>query len=165
MALRLVLGVAELDRLIGGDTEVELELRRGVVENFARQKLSTLADHPEIKKALDDLGAFARSQVEERLGERVRDPKWPHGMLWNLRPEVKQMLDSAVEAAVVEMVARETEDIENRIKQAVERRVAEIQRQALREVERAVGDRWKREVTEEVQRIINTAAQSVEEAT
>src|SRR5688572_13478213 len=114
MALRIVLGVQELNRLIGGDTEVELELRRGVVENFARQKLSSLFDHPEVQIALHSLSEHARQEVSDRIGRIVKEEKYPHRSSWQLVPAVKDRIDRAVQEAVTAHVAKATSEIETR---------------------------------------------------
>src|SRR4051812_27509900 len=157
MALRIVLGVQELDRLIGGDTEVELELRKGVVENFARQKLASLFDHPEVQATLQSLSEHARQEVSDRIGRIVREEKYPHRGVWQLVPAVKDTLEQAIQQAVSAHVAQATEDIERRINDEVNRRVAEMQRRALRTVADSVGARFKKEVDDEVNRIITAA--------
>lgn len=151
-----MLDVPGLERLLGGDTEAEIGLRRGVVENFARQKLASLFDHPEMQGVLRDLAEHAKREVGRRIAERVPQP-YPKAATWRIAPDVQAALNDAIQEAVEANVNRATADIEARINEAVERKVLGIQREAIRRVEKAVGDRWTRDVNEEVQRIIGAA--------
>lgn len=163
MATRIILDVPALDRLIGGDSEVELELRKSVVENFARQKLATLYSHPEMQIVLADLAETAKREVSARIGEKVRDPKYPNPITWKLTPEVAQALDMAIEDAVRANVAKHLEDIETRVNAAVAKKVEQIQRRALDTVDRAVTGRWQQDVENEVRRIIAAAAGTLDQ--
>lgn len=52
-----------LDRLIGGDSEIEVKLRQGVVEDFCNRKLKSLVNEESIKKAC--------GEIEKKLHEAV----------------------------------------------------------------------------------------------
>jgi hypothetical protein len=51
-----------LERLIGGDTELEIEVRNSVVQDFAKKHLKCIAESPQIMVAVD---AAKRAAIEE----------------------------------------------------------------------------------------------------
>ena len=56
--------LAALERLIGGDTEVELEIRNSIVQEFAKKHLKAIVNEGSIQKVAHALDEMLSSQAE-----------------------------------------------------------------------------------------------------
>jgi hypothetical protein len=92
-----------LDRLIGGDSEIEVKLRQGVVEDFCNRKLKSLVNEESIKKACGEIEAKLHESVAKTahliFGEIFeRDWDWgakiafPRNVTARIQEEVHKML-------------------------------------------------------------------------
>lgn len=70
--LRLHLNAAALERLLGGDAEVEIRLRHQIVNEFARKHLKVIADSEAVREATKALRAVFDQEVRERIGQFVK---------------------------------------------------------------------------------------------
>lgn len=90
--LKISLNGPALERLIGGDTEVELELRQQIVENFARKYLKELVNH----QALQPIGQEILKEIKKEIGEEIWDSKKGQ---WGVvaRERIQALLQKAIE--------------------------------------------------------------------
>jgi N12 class adenine-specific DNA methylase len=66
MSIKIQINSAEaLERLIGGDTELEIEIRNSIVQNFTRKHLKSLVNH--------DIMLNVRKAVSEEIKEQFFD--------------------------------------------------------------------------------------------
>lgn len=108
--------LAALERLIGGDTEVELEIRNNIVQEFAKKHLKPIADSPNINSIKADLLQQAITIVTAEIGTLS-------GQYWNqkvvLKKEVRDELVStakttaqaAIQEAIMQGVAQARADV------------------------------------------------------
>lgn len=70
--------LAALERLIGGDTELEMEIRRSVVEAFAKKHLKAVARalpiEAEMRKLTDSAIVEARGVMNKVIEEHTGEP-------------------------------------------------------------------------------------------
>lgn len=66
---RLSLTRPALDRLLGGDTELEIRLRHQIVKDFTSHKLVPLLKAPEIESLLNNLKGQTIRMIEEQIGK------------------------------------------------------------------------------------------------
>lgn len=68
--------LAALERLIGGDTELEIEIRNNIVQEFTKRHLKGLVETETIKQAITDTKLmvvnYAKKEVAEQIGEVKR---------------------------------------------------------------------------------------------
>lgn len=102
-----------LDRLLGGDTQLEIELRRQVVEEFAKRRLKELMSEPTFK-ALAQAEALALSQeVKAVVGERLYDfrtSQYRAEVREEILPIIKAVVEQVVRETVTEMVSKIVEN-------------------------------------------------------
>lgn len=136
-AIKIQLNSVEaLERLIGGDTETEVEIRNSVVQNFADRQLRAVANSATLKDACDRLSAELKSQAAKFISSQIASfqENW-RGDLCNVtfKPEIiKAMLDtvkanigSTISKVVEEAVAQwmQEHDIEEVIRKRLEYRI------------------------------------------
>lgn len=132
-AIKLQLNSVEaLERLIGGDTETELEIRHSVVQNFADRHLKAVANSATLKDACDKLSAELRSQAAKFISGQIASfqENW-RGDLTNVKfkPEiVKAMLDT-VKANIGSTISQVVKDAvdewmqENDVEEVIKKRL------------------------------------------
>lgn len=162
MALKIQLDNAALDRLIGGDSEMELELRKSIVENFANQKLSTLAATPEmqaiLREALDRVRGPIQNEVEVQvrahIGNVVREAKYPNRLVGQLKPELEAAIREAVSKYAEEKVDALEGSINQKLKEhgdlleaTINRRLRELTQRLERTLDKAYEANVEAEVT------------------
>jgi hypothetical protein len=154
VAIKLQLDVPSLNRLIGGDSEVELDLRKGIVEYFVKQKLANLLSHDRVGDIMRDVDKKIASVkqavmsameilVSAQLGTLTTATGWQAKTTFTPRPEVllemRLHAESAAKAAVINLNA----DIEALVNKRVEQKVKEL-----------VGDTFEQKVQAEITRRI-----------
>jgi hypothetical protein len=106
-----------IERLIGGDTEIELDIRGSIVQAFAKKHLKCIADSPQLKSIMAGLADDAIKVVSAQLGTVTGTQYWNQKI--NLNREVREeLVKAAREAAQAEMAAA--------IKKAVEEVKADV---------------------------------------
>lgn len=120
MTSKLVLQINSLDaleRLIGGDADVEVELRNNIAAKFAEKHLKQLANSPAVMGALtrteQALCTLVQDQVTRSIAT-VKDTAYYGAKIESLRPEIKTLIDTTVQTSVDSVVA-------NAVRNAVEK--------------------------------------------
>lgn len=101
-----------LERLIGGDSELEIEIRNSIVQEFAKKHLKCLAQTEVIATAVTDAKTiftdFAKSEVTRQIGEVKRH--W--GTLsYNLEKDVINAIKDAVSRELRVTIAEHVESL------------------------------------------------------
>lgn len=123
--------LAALERLIGGDTELEIDLRRSVVEAFAKKHLKAVAMalpiEAEMKKLTDLAIMEAREVMSRVIEEHTGDP-------------ASRWVNSTTQMAL-------NQDAKNRVRKIVRNQLeyeirSEVQKIVLEQI-----TEWKKEMT------------------
>jgi len=105
--IEIRLDVPALERLIGGDSQVEIDLRRGVVEAFAKTHLTKILKDETFAKFLADeakvIEAGLNALVSQHIGF-VKDNGWSAPKNVILHPAILTRLEGVVEAALSAVV-------------------------------------------------------------
>lgn len=75
MSVVIQLDKSALDRLLGGDTEVEIQLRRRVVQAFVGHHLLAVVREPAIADLINKHAAAMKAELIEHVGKEVYDHK------------------------------------------------------------------------------------------
>lgn len=118
--MKIELTLSALERLIAGDNEIEIGLRKGVVMEFAKKHLQGLIDE-EMEAALCK---FIRQAVDAHVKtetdvERITGAIFPT-VTHRLQALVRRVLDSELEKAVKDYVEKERLYMTQRIHRVVE---------------------------------------------
>lgn len=116
MSVVLRLDVPALERLLGGDTEIEVQLRQGVVEEFARRHLGTIIKDKSFQmfltKQADVAQTGLQALVDARIGEIKKEPgTWSSRISVYLTDEVKAALLVEAEKRVDEAVRKAVDEV------------------------------------------------------
>lgn len=135
-----------IERLIGGDTELELQLRQSVVEAFAKKHLKQLSVDPVIENVATALKSEVTSLLLQKvpvkdnygrtdfrielngLGKKVFDEKIKHFLDVDLPVYVSQLFEtSAIKKRIDDQVERQAKLISDQISTAIlTRRIDEL---------------------------------------
>lgn len=99
--MKITLTVPALERLIGGDTELEVEIRKNIVHEFSKRHLSAVAKevYGDIEKAKEQI----RTQVLGDMGA-VKMEAWSSGR-YKLTSEATEAIRSSVRQVIRDEVA------------------------------------------------------------
>lgn len=146
--------LAALERLIGGDSKLEFDIRNNIVQAFANKHLKPLANDQTFSKIMSNVRkageAEARKVMEEKLGKFCKQG-WTETFVLNetqkqaivsaakigLNAQVDQIVESTLEAFPQEKIEAL---VEKRVGQEVERRINEGVRNKLDEMFKKVND-------------------------
>lgn len=140
-----------VERLIGGDTEMEIEVRNSVVQEFAKKHLKAVAE-TQLGPMKDAVQNFIRDEFLNK--EITKRPGWGETVTWSLKRDVLEGLKSTLQdevKSILDDTLREAIDLEGtrkKIEQILERKVeyitSEIQQKLSEEhIERLVQKRLK----------------------
>lgn len=155
--------LAALERLIGGDSQLEFEIRNNIVQAFAHKHLKPLANDQTFSKIMGDVRKAgeteARKVMEEKIGRYQKEARSDTFILHEeqkqaiinaaksgLREQVDQIVASTMEAFPQEKIAAL---VEKRVGQEVERRINEGVKNKLDEMFKKVNG-WIMKITLEL---------------
>lgn len=114
------LNLPALERLIGGDSEIELELRHQVVENFAKQHLKPLIN--------DKFIAQIRKEIEEQIKTWVGFQNGYNQVVGKYRNEIREpvrkLVMEAVDEVIKEVAARSFDAIVEKARRDADDRIS-----------------------------------------
>lgn len=102
-----------LERLIGGDSEIEIDIRNSVVQRFAEKHLKPLANGPEMSNTLTAIKSDIRKQISEKCEKEIAifQTTWNGGVHdIKLRPEIKAEIDRQVRTLTDEYIRKSVEE-------------------------------------------------------
>jgi len=95
--VKLVLSVPVLERLIGGDTEIEVEIRKNIVGEFAKRHLVAVAR--EIVKDVQTAKTIIKDEMLKELGTaRIQGFS---GERYELSSELRETIKNSIKEAIV----------------------------------------------------------------
>ena len=72
MSVKIQLNSLEaLERLIGGDSEIEVSIRANIASEFAGKHLRPLINSPELKEATESIKRAAQAEAQKQIAETV----------------------------------------------------------------------------------------------
>ena len=106
--------LAALERLIGGDTEVEVEIRNSVVQAFAKKHLKSLADSGPVKEVMESTKRSIMDEIANQCQDSICTVDRSHwgsvkvklhpNVLVKIAEEVKAITDNTIREAVNEAI-------------------------------------------------------------
>jgi hypothetical protein len=147
MAMKIILDHKALDKLIGGDTEIEIELRKGVVENFAKHKLSTLFNDEYIQERITVIRNTITSQLSEAIRKFVNEQfgitsfSYKKELSSELRTLLKKEADKLIVKEVKETVSKTINEVheylnltKDRIEELIHNYIDETKKETIQEI-------------------------------
>lgn len=97
--------LSALERLIGGDTQVEMDIRHSLVQKFAEKHLKPLANSANLSNTLRQITEDIRKQVKEKCESEIATFKksnaWSDALVdVKLRPEIQREIDAQVRTII-----------------------------------------------------------------
>lgn len=133
--MHVSLTLPALERLIGGETEIEVHLRQQIVEKFAEKHLKAIVNREAWKAAYTQWQAELEAAVSKILKEYIaeqqtKDPGIPGTSSgYRLQHAIEQAADKAVERAVQRVVDSQKRYMEGIVQRSVDRAMeAEIKK-------------------------------------
>lgn len=154
--MKLSLNLPALERLLAGNSELEIELRHQVIKNFAKGHLSCLINE-EFSKILNQemtvvretiLGEI-RKEIASQVGY-IKNDTWGY-LTAELTAKIKQLVDSHVTKMV-------QEQIQNTINFEAQGRVNRWQEWVDKKVELALRDNIKQQIDKGIKERLEKAA-------
>lgn len=169
--MKLLLDLPALERLLGGDSKVELELRQGVVETFARKHLKAIAKSEALQPYLEQTKEAVVEAVKQEIPlvrESYRqDYRHRHRWVFDEKQEFGQELVEAVrhhaKKLALEVVKDRVGDVWDELRTEafahIDKMAARLERQVKEEVGKRIDSKFEQMVQAEVNRRIRAAAQ------
>jgi len=134
--------LAALERLIGGDTEVELEIRNNIVQEFAKKHLKSLLETDSVlRKCIDDIRKSASSEITRLIHAEIGqlkntwsgvEVKFEEPFLSKIKGRVNSEMDGMISKLVVENMPTQ-EEIKTKIEAISNQEFNAAVRRAVRE--------------------------------
>lgn len=174
--VRLTLDLPALERLIGGDSEVEVQLRQGVVTSFAKRHLKEVVNsgvlEPYLKKVSDAVTQELTALIPLEQKKIQKERRWGSSYGWRLVPgnpwtdKIIEAVEAHAEKSVEKLVHETFTAAWNDIREACLERIDRMRRQMLKdisqEVEKQISSRFEAEVQAEIDRRLKAAAAATE---
>lgn len=152
--MRLELNLPALERLIGGDTEIEMELRKQIVQTFAGKHLKDLAKDELFKAAVKETQLYVNQIAKETFDVE----NLTTGHLW---PTVGYRIKSLIENLVKDQAQKAVDE-------ALLKIIEYQKRYWSKEIENAVakkfGDLIEKEIQEGIKKRLQEAVKHLEDA-
>ncbi|NOS67367.1 MAG: hypothetical protein HOO67_03305 [Candidatus Peribacteraceae bacterium] len=144
--------VEALERLIGGNTQAEIDIRNSVVQTFATRHLKAVANTDHIAQLAKNLSTAVKTSADDLIQAQVGEVKrnWS-GFIESVKlnskvqaeidGQVKQQAANLVDAAIAVCTAELRDGLEKRISGAVKMR---LDYEIGQEVKKQVSDAFRR---------------------
>lgn len=174
--VRLTLDLPALERLIGGDSDVEVELRQGVVTSFAKRHLKEVINsgvlEPYFRNISQALTEELKALIPLEQKKIQKEGRWGSSYGWRLVPgnpwndkvieAVKAHAKASIKELVDESFTAAWEETKVACLERIDRNHKTLLKLVSKEVEKQVSSRFQAEVKAEVDRRIKAAAAAVE---
>lgn len=87
-----IASLAALERLIGGDSEIEIEIRQSVVENFSKKHLKALANSDLMSK----ISKSITEELQNTFFDKKKSTQAFGGFIFTLNEEAKNKLNTEI---------------------------------------------------------------------
>ncbi len=157
--MKLTLNVPALERLLGGDTELEVELRQQVAAAFAekhielhKKQLKDTVTSEAYTKTLAALREILAEAIKTEVGVLVRTDNWSSALRPELLAPIKALIEQTTRQAVDSALKTAIDDkinyyegswrthIDKKVKEALDKNIeAQIQAEVQRRLQVAAG--------------------------
>lgn len=98
--------LAALERLIGGDSDIEIQVRNNIVQEFTKRYLKDLVATEELKRFKNEIINSVREEIKANIHEEIKVPgyTYPRSVI---KPEVKKELINSVRADIMSEICDE----------------------------------------------------------
>ena len=167
--MRLELTLPALERLLGGDTEIEIHLRQQIVEEFARKHLKALANDSTWKGVHKIWETEVNAVVAEQLSSLIEKKRAqtegaaPFAYVWNLNDAIRKHTEEKVDKILDNLVSERPYFVSSRVASALTEAIDIQSKHRIKDDERFkkfVDDEIERRVEEEIQRRLKVAAET-----
>ena len=147
--VRLSLSLPALERLIGGDNQIEVELRQQIAEKFAERHLKCMLNDTMLGQVQRTVAEFAGKQIGEvinQIGRKETADRWASEARYKLQGPITEAINKAVEESVAEkirnavqtaadtVVSRATRDVRTMVDRYLgEKKLEELIQQGIKE--------------------------------
>ncbi len=109
--MRLELTLPALERLIGGDTEIEVGLRQQILEEFTKHRIKTLINAESIKQINAEwsrqLNEVVRTTIKSLMDEKQPGALTEYSLYWDFSDAVKKAVQKTLDESVNETIERQ----------------------------------------------------------
>lgn len=98
-SMKLFLNLPALERLIGGDSEVEISLRHQIVNEFTKRSLTEIAKSQSYQKTLQELRNILDDEVKNTVGITLKNG-YRSSHSDQLREQIQSIIQKAVDEAI-----------------------------------------------------------------
>lgn len=149
--VRVSLSLPALERLIGGDAELEVNLRHQIVENFSKAHLQDVVKSEAFKRVLQDLYSVTEQEIRKEIGQVVNRQ-------WNPSSQIAQRIKSVLEHEANRLVSElVTQKINEQIKYCIQGMEARWAKHIEERVSSTLNSEIDRLVKEEIDRRLKAA--------
>lgn len=130
--MRLELNLPALERLIGGDTEIEVALRQQIVQEFARRHLKEVAEKETYEAAIEAAKQFVNAAAKEAfdIENLTINHLWPT-VGYRLKSMIETLVNESAQKIVDEALLKVIEyqkrywgrELETAVKKAMDRQI------------------------------------------
>lgn len=130
-----------LDRLLGGDSELEIELRQQIADQFADKHLRSLLNNKVFNQWRKTLSTEVDSAIQESLAKTTKQG-WRRTV--TLNGDIRERIHEAVQEAAEEAIKKEVDNVVAKVatnyEKRAEERFARIERRVAGQVAEAVSE-------------------------
>jgi len=154
--MKLQLTLPALERLLGGDSELEAELRYNIVEQFTKKHIKTILNDETFKKIEKEFKEFVNGQIRVEI-DRLRDNKqklidnninnadvmrnvvegYGAPAIWDIKKAIEQYVATEVEQCVRKTIESQkryfVKTIEDEVKKAININIAKLVDEGIRQ--------------------------------
>jgi predicted Fe-Mo cluster-binding NifX family protein len=141
--MKMSLSLPALERLIGGDSEIEVELRHQILENFTKARIKTLINDSTLNAVYQMWRKDIERLVYEALNDKIKDVTVvenpaSHSSAWTtLQSKITNQIDAEITKRINQAIEYQKNYWGGMIKRAVEQALAmEIKKEVEAEVQR-----------------------------
>lgn len=145
-----------LERLIGNDTELEIEIRNSIVQEFTKKHLKVIANE-NVNKHISDFNREIQDVAGDTLGSYVKDPKCSWRQIYLINETVKKEIETAarnqsaviINAEIAKLIEHETESAFEKIKVIINERVDSLTEVYIKDMVAEKLEKIKQEICDE----------------
>jgi uncharacterized membrane protein YheB (UPF0754 family) len=105
--MKMILDGDAVERLIGGDTEIEVQVRNSIVQSFTKRYLKSIANSDEFKEIIEREKSVLRGLVIEQVTLAACDVKkdsWGRPEKYTLKPDVEKLIKIRADMKIATLV-------------------------------------------------------------
>jgi hypothetical protein len=141
--IKFTLDSKALERLIGGDTELESELRNSVVADFSRRYLKGVVESAVLSPLFSRIEAGILAEAKLQIGKKGKGFQEGFEFTFEVKEYIRKALVSTIQLEIIPIISKQVEQLvaEGQIKFLVERQVhaivdAEVRKQVTAKLEK-----------------------------